>query len=52
MQSVSFNGKKIYNYWIDRRHLMKGGTLVFEMDEQTNTKWGTEIPPPSMSTEK
>jgi putative alpha-1,2-mannosidase len=52
VQSVSLNGKKIDNCWIDRSLLMKGGSLVWEMGPQPNTKWGTATPPPSMSTTK
>jgi predicted alpha-1,2-mannosidase len=48
-QSVSLNGEKLENCWIDRNLLMKGGTLTFEMGAQPNTNWGTGTPPPSMS---
>jgi putative alpha-1,2-mannosidase len=51
IQSVSFNRQKIDNCWIDRRLLTGGGTLLFEMGEQPNKKWGINIPPPSMSDE-
>jgi predicted alpha-1,2-mannosidase len=52
VQSVSLNGEKVDNCWIDRSILMKGGTLVWEMGDQPNTKWGIATPPPSMSTTK
>jgi len=52
VQSVSFNGMKVDNCWIDRGNLMNGGKLVLEMGPQPNTKWGTATPPPSMSTTK
>ena len=52
IQSLSLNGEKLENCWIDRNLLMKGGTLTFEMGEQPNAAWGTGTPPPSMSTKK
>lgn len=52
VQSVSLNGEKVDNCWIDRSLLMKGGSLVWEMGDQPNTKWGIATPPPSMSTTK
>jgi len=52
IQALSFNGKPIENCWIDRKELMTGGTLLFEMGAQPNTNFGISTPPPSMSTEK
>ena len=49
IQNLSLNGQKIDRCWIDRRALMNGGTLTFEMGAQPNTNWGTGTPPPSMS---
>jgi putative alpha-1,2-mannosidase len=51
IQNLLLNGQKIDRCWIDRRTLMNGGTLTFEMSAQPNTVWGTTTPPPSMSTE-
>jgi len=34
IQSSSFNGKPIDNYWIERSKLTEGGTLIFEMGEE------------------
>jgi len=48
-QSVSLNGEKLENCWIDRNLLMKGGTLVFKMANQPDKTWGAQVPPPSMS---
>ncbi len=52
LQSVTFNTEMQDNCWIDRRKLTGGGTLVFTMGPEPNTSWGTETPPPSMSTEE
>ena len=49
IRSLSFNGKPITNSWIERKSLMKGGILEFEMDAVPNKKWGIQTPPPSMS---
>jgi predicted alpha-1,2-mannosidase len=49
IHNLSLNGQKIDRCWIDRRALMNGGTLTFEMGAQPNTNWGTGTPPPSMS---
>ena len=52
VQEVRFNGETVENCWINRKKLMKGGELVFQMDSVPNKKWGVKTPPPSMSTEK
>jgi len=52
VQSVSLNGEKLDNCWIDRKKLTNGGTLIFEMGNLPNTAWGVAVPPPSMSTIK
>ena len=52
IQSASFNGEKEDNAWIDRKKLTDGGTLIFDMGANPNTKWGVKTPPPSMSTNK
>ena len=49
IRSLMFNDEPIENCWIDRKKLMKGGTLTFEMDSIQNENWGVNIPPPSMS---
>jgi predicted alpha-1,2-mannosidase len=49
VQSVLFEGTPVENCWIDRKQLMKGGNLVFEMGNQPDYSRGTAIPPPSMS---
>jgi putative alpha-1,2-mannosidase len=49
VQSVLFEGTPLENCWIDRKQLMKGGNLVFEMGNQPDYSRGTAIPPPSMS---
>ncbi len=51
IQSLDFNGEAINNCWIFRDEIMKGGKLTFTMGSEPNKKWGTEKPPPSMSTE-
>ena len=52
IQNVQFNESTIENCWINRAELMKGGTLLFEMDSIPNKNWGIKVLPPSMSTEK
>ena len=52
VQSLSFNGNKLNNCWLDRNEIMKGGTLVFKMGSDPNTEWGAGTPPPSMSLER
>jgi predicted alpha-1,2-mannosidase len=52
VQSASFNGAKNENCWIDRKTLMTGGTLTFDMGPEPNTAWGVKNPPESMSDEK
>ena len=52
IQSLTFNGDPIAKNWVYRNELMHGGTLIFELGPQPNIEWGTETPPPSMSTEK
>jgi putative alpha-1,2-mannosidase len=49
IQSLTFNGKLVEKNWIDRKELMSGGMLIFEMGNQPNTNWGVNQPPPSMS---
>ena len=49
VQSVKWNKNKIENCWINRRMLTEGGTLLFEMGENPNYKWGIQNPPPSMT---
>ncbi|WP_140939128.1 GH92 family glycosyl hydrolase [Sphingobacterium lumbrici] len=52
IQSASFNGKNVDNAWVDRKKLTDGGTLIFDMGANANTRWGIKTPPPSMSTGK
>ncbi len=53
IQAATLNGKPITRTWISHEEIVQGGTLVFEMGEQPNPKWGSrpEDAPPSMSTE-
>lgn len=48
LQSASLNNKQINNCWIDRKELMKGGTLHFEMGVEPNKSWGVGTAPPSL----
>ena len=52
IRSLKFNCEQIENCRIDRKKLMRGGTLVFEMDSTPNEQWGINSPPPSMSDEQ
>lgn len=47
VQSAMFNGKPLYNCWLYRDELMKGGTLNLVMGKEPNKEWGTKVPPPS-----
>jgi predicted alpha-1,2-mannosidase len=49
VQSVLFEGTPVENCWIDRKQLMKGGSLVFEKGNQPDYNRGTVVPPPSMN---
>ncbi len=49
IQSLTLNNKKIENCWIDRKKLINGGTINFEMGPEPNKSWGVNVPPPSMS---
>ena len=49
IQSGQWNNEKLDICWIDFKKLTRGGKLVFEMDSQPDTAWGTSTPPPSMS---
>lgn len=49
IQSATFNGTDLQKCWIERSSLTNGGTLIFEMGNTPNTKWGILTPPPSMS---
>jgi predicted alpha-1,2-mannosidase len=52
IQSLSFNGKAINTTWLPREEILSGGRLVFKMNSEPNTGWGTGAPPPSMSTQQ
>jgi predicted alpha-1,2-mannosidase len=39
IQSATLNGKPLLSPGFSHEELMKGGTLVLEMGESTNTKW-------------
>jgi predicted alpha-1,2-mannosidase len=49
IQSALWNGKKVYNNWMYRDQLMKGGTLRFTLGAEPNRNWGIDKMPPSMS---
>jgi predicted alpha-1,2-mannosidase len=51
VQTAYLNGQPLENCWFFRKNLMKGGKLKLVMGAQPNEKWGTGIPPPSMSDE-
>lgn len=48
IQSAQFNGVPLNNCWLYKNDLMKGGKLVLVMTNKPNTKWGTQVPPPSV----
>jgi putative alpha-1,2-mannosidase len=39
----------VENCWMERKQLMKGGKLVFEMGSQPDREWGIQASPPSMT---
>ncbi len=47
VQAATFNGKILTNCWLYRDELMRGGTLTFNMGNQPNVNWGSQMPPPS-----
>jgi predicted alpha-1,2-mannosidase len=51
IQSAELNGKPLDRAWFEHSAITNGGTLVLEMGEKPNTKWGSrqEDAPPSMS---
>jgi predicted alpha-1,2-mannosidase len=48
IQSATLNGKPLDTSWFRHAQIAKGGTLVFTMGPAPS-KWGTAVPPPSMS---
>lgn len=51
LQNVVLNGNAIKQCWINRKQVMNGGTIKFEMGIEPNKNWGVGTPPPSMSIE-
>lgn len=54
IQSAELNGKPLDRAWFPHSAIANGGTLVLEMGDRPNTKWGSrpEDAPPSMSNER
>jgi putative alpha-1,2-mannosidase len=54
IQSAELNGKPLDRPWFPHAAIANGGTLVLEMGDRPNTKWGSrqEDAPPSMSDER
>jgi predicted alpha-1,2-mannosidase len=54
IQSAELNGKPLDRAWFPHSAIANGGTLVLEMGDKPNTKWGSrqEDAPPSMSSER
>jgi predicted alpha-1,2-mannosidase len=48
IQSVSFNGKEIKNFWIKHSDLTAGGNLVFIMGPEPNKVWATDSEQPQI----
>jgi predicted alpha-1,2-mannosidase len=48
IQSVTFNGKEINNFWIRHSDLTSGGKLVFEMGDEPDKKWATASEQPQV----
>jgi predicted alpha-1,2-mannosidase len=53
IQSAQLNGKPLDKPWFHQSDITDGGTLILEMNDQPNVKWGSapEDAPPSMSSE-
>ncbi len=53
IQSAQLNGKPLDHPWFSHKDLAGGGTLVLEMADHPNMKWGSAVEdaPPSMSSE-
>ena len=49
IQDVTFNGKILDKFWIERNRVMKGGELVIEMGNRPAIDYRKDIAPPSMS---
>ncbi|HWS00356.1 MAG TPA: GH92 family glycosyl hydrolase, partial [Prolixibacteraceae bacterium] len=49
IQSATLNGTSFDRTWITHEEIVRGGTIVFEMGDKPNKKWGILSPPPSMS---
>jgi len=51
IQSATLNGAQLNRPWFKHSEIAGGGTLVLEMGDKPNLKWGsgTEDAPPSMS---
>jgi predicted alpha-1,2-mannosidase len=54
IQSATLNGKPLGKPWFRHSDIANGGTLVLEMDDHPNEKWGSapEDAPPSLSGEE
>jgi predicted alpha-1,2-mannosidase len=48
VKSVTLNGKKLEQAWIEHADIVKGGELIFEMDTKPSA-WGTTILPPAIN---
>jgi len=48
IQSVSFNGKEIKNFWIKHSDLTGGGNLVFVLGPEPNKEWATTSEQPQI----
>jgi predicted alpha-1,2-mannosidase len=48
VKSVTLNGKKLEQAWIEHAEIVKGGELIFEMDTKPSA-WGTTILPPAIN---
>ncbi|SFD21299.1 alpha-1,2-mannosidase, putative [Chitinophaga sp. CF118] len=48
VKSVTLNGKKLEQAWIEHADIVQGGELIFEMDAKPSS-WGTTILPPAIN---
>lgn len=51
IKAATLNGKPYNKAWIEHQEIVNGGVLVLEMDAAPSNSWGTELVPPSKSTD-
>ena len=52
IRSAQLNGQSLTQAFIDHESIMNGGELIFEMSDEANEDWGSEIRPSSFISEE